>query len=397
MPEEFSRGSFVRLTFKTGALLSLLLVGAYQVVGVAAGPLAAAPKDQPKPANAAITEVYRDKCAACHGTGGQGAITLPRLPDFTDTHFQNSRTDKQMIAAISNGGDAMPAFKQELEPDQIRLLVRYVRSFGPGSLNASREAPRDESVSTSPSQGGAAHEGLLERALSGHAHIYDLTHVISSKTPAYDGSQDSYQYKKLADIDKDGYTLGVVTIPEHFGTHIDAPAHFIRGKQTVDQLDPGKLIAAAIVIDVRDKVRENPDYRLTPEAIQSWEHINGPIPAGAVIMLLTGWGDRYGDPEKYRNPDSSGVMHFPGYSAAGIDYLLKHARPVGLGIDTLSIDYGPSKDFEGHRLALSSGLYHIENVANLDRLPAKGAVVFVGPLPFEGGSGSPGRVLAIAP
>jgi kynurenine formamidase/mono/diheme cytochrome c family protein len=383
----------VKLILKTGALLGLLLVGAYRVIGNAARPT-----DQPTPANAAITELYRDKCAACHGTGGQGAITLPRLPDFTDPHFQNSRTDKQMITAISNGGDAMPAFKQELEPDQIRLLVRYVRSFSPASSTpTSREAIRNEAVPASPNEGAAPREGLLERALSGHAHIYDLTHVISSKTPAYDGSQDSYQYKKLADIDKDGYTLGVVTIPEHFGTHIDAPAHFIRGKQTVDQLDPGKLIAAAIVIDVRDKVRENPDYRLTQEAIQSWERINGSIPAGAVIMLLTGWGDRYGDPEKYRNPDSSGVMHFPGYSAAGIDYLLKHARPVGLGIDTLSIDYGPSKDFEGHRLALSNGLYHIENVANLDRLPAKGAVVFVGPLPLEGGSGSPGRVLAIAP
>lgn len=353
--------------------------------------------------------LYRDKCSACHGSGGQGAITLPHLPDFTDPHFQSSRTDKQLVTAITNGGDAMPSFKQELQSDQIRMLVHYVRAFGSANWSpagsghdptkrATKEALPDEDKGP-PAQTHASpiREGLLERALSGKAHIYDLTHPISSNTPAYDGSKDSYVYKKMADFDKEGYTLAVITIPEHFGTHIDAPAHFIRGKQTVDQLPPEKLIAKAIVIDVRDKVRQNPDYLLVADDVQNWERINGPMPQGAVIMLLTGWGDRFGDPEKYRNPDSNGVMHFPGYSASSIDYLLKHAHPVGLGIDTLSIDYGPSKEFEGHRLALSNGLYHIENVANLDRLPAKGAVVFVGPLPLAGGSGSPGRVLAIAP
>ena len=243
----------------------------------------------------------------------------------------------------------------------------------------------------------AAPDGLLERALSGRAHIYDLTHTLSTKTPAYDGSQDSYHYQKLADINKDGYTLGVITIPEHFGTHIDAPAHFIAGKPTVDELDPAKLIAAAIVIDVRKEAGENPDYQLTPEAVQHWEQVNGAIPQHAVVMLLTGWGDRYSNAERYRNPDAKGVMHFPGYSAGSVDYLLKHAHPVGLGIDTLSIDYGPSREFEAHKLSLSNSLYHIENVANLERLPARGSVVFVGPLPLEHGSGSPGRVLAVAP
>ncbi|HEY7545578.1 MAG TPA: cyclase family protein, partial [Blastocatellia bacterium] len=157
-----------------------------------------------------------------------------------------------------------------------------------------------------------------------------------------------------------------------------------------------KLIAPAVVIDVRSKVNADPDYQLTVADIKAWER-GGPITDGAAVLLLTGWSARWDDAEKYRNPDSSGTLHFPGFSVAAIDYLLKNTRIVALGIDTLSIDYGPSKNFAGHRLSHSRGLYHIENLTNLDRLPARGAVVFVAPLAIEGGSGSPARVLAIAP
>jgi kynurenine formamidase len=237
---------------------------------------------------------------------------------------------------------------------------------------------------------------LLERALKGQAHIYDLTHVINGSVPTYDG-ESAYRYEKQADIDKQGYTLGTLHIPEHFGTHVDAPSHFARAKSSIDQLDPSHFIAPAVVIDVRDKVKSNPDYLLTQDVIQKWEQAGGRIPEGAAVLLLTGWGDRYANSTAYRNPDSRGTMHFPGYSAAAVDYLLKRDKVVALGIDTLSIDYGPSKDFEAHKHSLNAGLYHLENLANLEKLPARGAVVFVGALPIEGGSGSPARVLAIAP
>jgi kynurenine formamidase len=241
----------------------------------------------------------------------------------------------------------------------------------------------------------AAGDGLIERAFKGEARIIDLTQKLSPKTPTYGGERDSMRYEKLADIDRDGYTLGALRVPEHFGTHVDAPAHFLKGRETIDRIEARRFIAPVIVIDVRSRVNENPDYQLTNADIESFER-GGRVPEGAAVLLLTGWDKRFEDADKYRNADKAGVLHFPGYSQEAIRHLLKR-NIVALGIDTLSIDYGPSKDFAGHKISHGGGLYHLENLTNLDKLPARGAAIFVGALPIEGGSGSPARVLAIAP
>jgi kynurenine formamidase/mono/diheme cytochrome c family protein len=332
--------------------------------------------------DAAVAKLFGSNCAVCHGEDGRGAVRLPNLPDFSRAEFQDSHPESLLISSVANGRNSMPAFGEVLSQNQIRGLVRFVRRF------------RKPAGALPPSSDGPA--GLLERALKGNAHIYDLTHVISSRVPTYDG-EAGYRYEKQAEIDKQGYALGTLHIPEHFGTHVDAPGHFAKGKATIDQLDPSRFIAPAVVIDVRDKVKTKPDYLLTQDAIEKWEQAGGPIPDAAAVLLLTGWEDKFADAAAYRNPDSSGTMHFPGYSVGAVDYLLKRRKIVALGIDTLSIDYGPSKEFEAHKRSLGAGLYHLENLANLDKLPARGAVIFVGALPIEGGSGSPARVLAIAP
>ena len=243
---------------------------------------------------------------------------------------------------------------------------------------------------------GAKSEGLLERALKGSARIIELSHTLGASTPTYGGERDSYLYEKLADIHRDGYTAGAIRVPEHFGTHVDSPAHFLEGKQTIDRIDVRRLIAPAAVIDVRARVKQSPDYQLTAADLRGWER-GGRIPDGAAVLLLTGWDERYADSDKYRNADSGGTLHFPGYSEDAIKYLVETRKVVALGIDTLSIDYGPSKDFAGHKISHAAGLYHIENMTNLDKLPPRRAVIFVAPLAIEGGSGSPARVLAIAP
>jgi len=237
--------------------------------------------------------------------------------------------------------------------------------------------------------------GLLERALEGKARVIDLGHRLTASTPTYDGGRNSMAYEKLADIDREGYAAGAIRVPEHFGTHVDSPGHFLKGRQTIDRIDVRRFIAPAVVIDVRAQVQSNPDYQLKVADIAAWER-GGRIPRGAAVLLLTGWDSRYGDADRYRNADKDGVMHFPGYSEDAIRYLLTR-EVVALGVDTLSIDYGPSKDFAGHKVSHGGGLYHIENLTNLDKLPARGAVIFVGALPIESGSGSPARVLAIAP
>jgi kynurenine formamidase len=238
-------------------------------------------------------------------------------------------------------------------------------------------------------------EGLLERAFSGKAHVIELSHDLGTSTPTFGGERDAFRYERLSEIERDGYASGAVRLPEHFGTHVDSPGHFIKSGATIDRIDVRRFIAPAVVIDIRKQAQADADYRLTVADIQNWERA-GRIPDGAAVLLLTGWDARYADWQQYRNPDKAGVLHFPGYSEAAIKYLIDR-HVVALGIDTLSIDYGASKDFAGHKLSHAAGLYHIENLTRLDQLPARGAAIFVGPLAITNGSGSPARVLAIAP
>jgi kynurenine formamidase len=227
--------------------------------------------------------------------------------------------------------------------------------------------------------------------------ILDLTHTINGQVPKFDPSEAGYQAKTLQTIDKDQYFARYISLPEHFGTHIDAPAHFARGLWTVDQIPPERLVAPVVVLDVGASVTGHPDYQVSVEDIASWEQAHGQIPLGAVVMVRTGWDLRWNFSSAYRNADAKGVMHFPGYSLEAAKFLTEGRQALGLGIDTLSVDYGPSKDFPVHHYTLPHSVYHLENVANLAHLPATGATVVVAPMKLEGGSGGPVRILALIP
>jgi len=183
---------------------------------------------------------------------------------------------------------------------------------------------------------------------------------------------------------------------EHYGTHMDAPAHFPPGKFFLDQIPAAHFFGPGVVIDVRDDVAKDADYRLTAVRVEKWEALHGRVPPGAIVVLRTGWSSRWPDQARYRNMDASGVMHFPGYSVAATKLLMSRGV-VALGIDTLSIDYGASKDFEVHRTDLPAGLYNLENLANVDQLPEAGAFLIAAPIKLEGGSGGAVRVFAILP
>jgi kynurenine formamidase len=226
--------------------------------------------------------------------------------------------------------------------------------------------------------------------------VVDLTHVLCSGIPDYEGRNDVFQYKTLVTIAKDGYTAGSFAMPEHYGTHMDAPSHFCAGAKSIDELPAEKLIVPCVVIDLRKEVQDDIDYRLTVGKIKSFEG-HGEIPPGAVVLLWTGWADRWSTPALYRNADAKGVMHFPGVGLEAADYLINTRHVAGLGIDTLSMDYGASSDFPVHKLALSKGLFLIENLDNLSLLPSRNAQLFLGPLRIKGGTGSPARVMAVVP
>jgi kynurenine formamidase len=178
-------------------------------------------------------------------------------------------------------------------------------------------------------------------------------------------------------------------------TSIDAPAHLLQGMWTVDQIPPERLVAPLAVIDVTEEVRRNPDYELSVEDIAQWEQIHGEIPAGAVVLARTGWSGRWFSPRDYRNADKNGVLHYPGYSKDAARFLVEGRMALGLGIDTLSVDAGSSRTMAVHQYTLAHSVYHLENVANLDRVPDAGAVVMVAPMKLEGEVDGPVRILAL--
>jgi kynurenine formamidase len=226
--------------------------------------------------------------------------------------------------------------------------------------------------------------------------VVDLTQTLSPDSPAWPGAPH-VSVTLEADYPQ-GYFARIVTMPEHAGTHVDAPAHFVRGAATVDAIAPAVLRAPAVVVDVRAAATRDPDYALGAADLTAWERAYGPIPDRALVIAWTGWSERWRDPARYRNSDDKGVMHFPGFAADAIRWLIaRHPSFVGVGIDTLSIDPGASKDFAAHHALLGAGRYGVENLTNLSSLPARGATVMVAPLKLAAGSGAPARVLADVP
>lgn len=224
--------------------------------------------------------------------------------------------------------------------------------------------------------------------------VVDLTHEMHPGMAFWPGGVP-FRMERLVDYDK-GYRLHRFVMGENTGTHVDAPAHFVPGTRSVAEIPLTRLVVPAVVIDGTVQAASDPDWRLSAADVRAWEARHGRIPAGALVILNTGWHRRFSDPRAYANQDRDGVMHFPGFGADAARLLV--ARDVaGIGIDTLSLDHGPSRDFAVHRIMLGANRYQIENLANLDALPPTGVTVVVGVLPVRDGSQAQARVLALLP
>ena len=240
------------------------------------------------------------------------------------------------------------------------------------------------------------HDSMLEAILSGKTRVLDLSYAINDKLVPWPGDEKFFEATVNASVEKNGYFTRSFWMLEHYGTHLDAPAHFPPGKTTVDQIPVKQLFGPAVVIDVRAESGKNSDYQLVAARIENWEKRHGRIPEGAIVLLRTGWASRWPDVRKYRNQDAQGKMHFPGFSAEAAKLLIQR-KVSGLGCDTLSIDHGASSDYAVHHLALGAGLYQLENLADLSELPETGAFLIVAPIKLEGGSGGPARIFALLP
>jgi kynurenine formamidase len=239
-------------------------------------------------------------------------------------------------------------------------------------------------------------DSMLEGVPSGKTRVLDLSYAINDKLVPWPGDEKFFEAKVNASVERNGYFTRSFWMLEHYGTHLDAPAHFPPGKTTVDQLPVKQLFGPAAVIDVRAESGKDADYQLGAARVEEWEQRHGRIPEGAIVLLRTGWASRWPDARKYRNQDAKGEMHFPGFSAEAAKLLIER-KVSGLGCDTLSIDYGASRDYAVHRLALGAGLYQVENLADMSELPETGAFLIVAPIKLAGGSGGPVRVFALLP
>jgi kynurenine formamidase len=196
------------------------------------------------------------------------------------------------------------------------------------------------------------------------------------------------------------YYANNISMAEHGGTHLDAPMHFAEGRMTTDQVPLSSCIGPACVIDVTKQAKRDPDYRMTLEDVRDWEREHGRLPEGAIVILYSGWGKYWPDKKMYLGTDKPGDvanLHFPGFSEEVARFLVTERDIAAIGIDTPSIDYGQSRDFIVHQVIGGANKPAFENVANVDKLPARGATIIALPLKIENGSGGPARIIGVLP
>jgi kynurenine formamidase len=269
-----------------------------------------------------------------------------------------------------------------------RLLLIMVVSFCIGNLQSSDEKSLWK----------------IQQTLVSKKYV-DLTHGFGPGIPRWLGFPDEtrktiYWYEKRPDTMGAGFFSEVFTHVGQWGTHVDPPAHFIKGLRTVDQIDLKEMILPLVVIDVHSEAEKNPDYTLTVERLQKWESDHGQIPGGAFVAMRTDWSKRWPDAAKMENKDAKGTAHYPGWSLPALKFLYQDRKITASGHETTDTDPGiatTKDDYSLETYILSTNHYQIELLTNLDQAPESGALVVVSFPKPKGGSGFPARVFAILP
>jgi kynurenine formamidase len=244
---------------------------------------------------------------------------------------------------------------------------------------------------------------LVEAISAGAVEVVDLTAPLSAQTPILGlpeplGQTWRFALTEISRYDAAGpaWYWNNISTGEHTGTHLDAPIHWITGRDGADvsQLPARRLIAPAVVLDFSAQAAANPDFLLEIEHVRAWEAEHGPLPRDGWLLYRTGWDARARDEAAFLNGGRT-----PGISIACASWLAKEAPVQGVGVETVGTDAGGAHSFDPpfpcHSFLLGHDKYGLTQLQNLDRLPPVGAVLVVGPLPIVGGSGSPCRALAL--
>lgn len=239
-------------------------------------------------------------------------------------------------------------------------------------------------------QGSPAGAGALERAMLGKSGVVDLTHSEAQRTaPA------AAQQPNASDENAQQAMPGIAPVEWDFGTRLNALGIVQRDKRTIARIPPEELLALALVVNVTAKVAGAPEYRITAEDLIAWERQNGRIPKHSAVLLYTGWSRRWADAARYANLDAQGVPHVPGFSTTALAFLVNERQVRGVGLDAFTVDTVSSTGAIAPP-NVPFGVWQVENLANLDRLPIKGAKLIVAPLRLEAAS-APARVIGILP
>ena len=243
--------------------------------------------------------------------------------------------------------------------------------------------------------------------LAGEIEVIDLTSPLHADTPILQlppqwGQTQPFQLEEISRYDDRGpaWYWNNIRTGEHTGTHLDAPNHWVTGKDREDvaSVPAARLIAPAVVLDFSDRVVADPDFLLEVRHVREWEETHGPLPDGGWLLYRTGWDARSDSQERFLNADASGP-HTPGVSPDCARWLADEAPILGMGVETVGTDAGAAHSFEPpfpcHAALMGSGKYGLTQLQNLALLPPSGAVLVVAPLPIVSGSGSPARVLAL--
>jgi kynurenine formamidase len=248
---------------------------------------------------------------------------------------------------------------------------------------------------------------LMSGLAGGGVEVIDLTAPLSEATPVIQlpppfANTRHFALEEISRYDERGpaWYWNDISTGEHVGTHFDAPVHWVTGRDGADisQVPARHLIAPAVVIDKSKECADDPDFLLTIEHVEAWQAEHGPLPEGGWLLYRTGWGSRAGDAGSFLNANETGP-HTPGLAPECARWLAQTSPIRGIGVETVGTDAGAAHSFDPpfpcHAFMLGAGKYGLTQLANLERLPATGAVLIASPLPIVGGSGSPARVLAL--
>jgi kynurenine formamidase len=248
---------------------------------------------------------------------------------------------------------------------------------------------------------------LTDALADGSVEVIDLTARLTADTPVIAlppefGQTQRFELEEISRYDERGpaWYWNNFRSGEHTGTHVDAPNHWVTGKDGTDVagIPVDHLIRPVVVLDFSDRCAENPDFLLEVDDIRAWEAEHGPLPEGGWMIYRTGWDARSERQDTFINADENGP-HTPGMSPECARWVAEEAPVIGVGVETVGTDAGAAHSFDPafpcHSFLLGSGKYGLTQLQNVGRLPVTGAVLVVGPLPIVTGSGAPARAVAL--